>query len=54
LQAQTLGPDQPVPRGMTAGNLHLVLGDQQVDVPVITITSIDPPGTLWRVARINF
>jgi serine-type D-Ala-D-Ala carboxypeptidase (penicillin-binding protein 5/6) len=53
LDAKTLVIDGTVPNGMSAGNLHLVLGDQQVDIPLVTQGTIDPPGTPWRLFRIN-
>jgi hypothetical protein len=33
--------------------LHVVLGDQQVDVALITAGTLDPPGTVWRLLPIN-
>jgi D-alanyl-D-alanine carboxypeptidase (penicillin-binding protein 5/6) len=43
-----------VPGGTPAGRLHLVLGDQQADVPLATSGSLDPPGLVWRLSRINW
>jgi serine-type D-Ala-D-Ala carboxypeptidase (penicillin-binding protein 5/6) len=54
LNAKTLVVDGPVPGGMSGGTLHLALGDQQVDVPLVTEGSLDPPGTTWRLFRISF
>jgi D-alanyl-D-alanine carboxypeptidase (penicillin-binding protein 5/6) len=53
LDAPTPAVDGPVPRGTSAGKLHLVLGDQQVDVPLVTAGALDPPGIMWRLLRIN-
>jgi D-alanyl-D-alanine carboxypeptidase (penicillin-binding protein 5/6) len=46
--------DRPLARGTSAGKLKLVLGDQHVDVPLVTKGSLDPPGSFWRLTRINF
>ena len=53
LDAKTLVIDGPMPSGLSGGKLHLVLGDQQVDVPLVTEGSLDPPGTTWRLFRIS-
>jgi len=53
LDTKTLLVDGPVATGTPAGTLHVVLGDQQGDVPLVTSGSLDPPGFTWRVARIN-
>jgi serine-type D-Ala-D-Ala carboxypeptidase (penicillin-binding protein 5/6) len=54
LDTQALVIDGPTPNGTSAGRLHVVVGDQQVDVPLVTASSIDPPGIMWRLLRINF
>jgi hypothetical protein len=54
LDAQTVVIDRPLPRGLPSGKFHMVLGDQQVDVPLVTASPLDPPGALWRLTRINF
>jgi D-alanyl-D-alanine carboxypeptidase (penicillin-binding protein 5/6) len=53
LDAQTFALDGPVPTGTSAGKLNVVLGDQRVDVPLVTAGTLDPPGTAWRLLRIN-
>ena len=53
LDAPTLVIDRPVAGRTPAGKVHLVLGDQQADVPLITSGSLDPPGFGWRLLRIN-
>jgi D-alanyl-D-alanine carboxypeptidase (penicillin-binding protein 5/6) len=53
LDAQTIVVDRPTVAGMSAGKLHIVLGDQQLDVPLVIAGSLDPPGTSWRLFRIN-
>jgi D-alanyl-D-alanine carboxypeptidase (penicillin-binding protein 5/6) len=53
IESKALTIDGPLPAGASAGKLHVVLGDQQVDVPLVTAGSLDPPGFLWRLLRIN-
>jgi D-alanyl-D-alanine carboxypeptidase (penicillin-binding protein 5/6) len=53
LDVQAPAVDGPVASGTSAGRLHVVLGDQQVDVALITAGTLDPPGTVWRLLRIN-
>lgn len=53
LDVQTPAVDGPVASGTSAGRLHVVLGDQQADVALITAGTLDPPGTVWRLLRIN-
>jgi D-alanyl-D-alanine carboxypeptidase (penicillin-binding protein 5/6) len=53
IEAKALTIDAPVPAGASAGKLHVILGDQQVDVPLVTGGSLDPPGFIWRLLRIN-
>jgi hypothetical protein len=54
LDAQMPVVDRPLSRGTPAGKLNIVMGDQHADVPLITAGPLDPPGTLWRLTRINF
>jgi D-alanyl-D-alanine carboxypeptidase (penicillin-binding protein 5/6) len=54
LDAKTLVVDGPLPGGAADGKLHVVLGDQQADVSLVTASSLDPPGLAWRLLRINF
>jgi D-alanyl-D-alanine carboxypeptidase (penicillin-binding protein 5/6) len=53
LDAKNLVVDGPLPSGMTNGTLHIVLGDQTADVPLVTSSSLDPPSFTWRLLRIN-
>jgi serine-type D-Ala-D-Ala carboxypeptidase (penicillin-binding protein 5/6) len=53
LSAPTLPIDSSTASGASEGKLHVVLGDQQVDVPVITASPLDPPGMIWRLSRLN-
>jgi D-alanyl-D-alanine carboxypeptidase (penicillin-binding protein 5/6) len=53
LDVPAVAVDATVPNGASEGKLHIVLGDQQVDVPLVTGGSLDPPGFWWRATRIN-
>jgi hypothetical protein len=53
LDVQTPTVDGPLASGTPAGKLHVVLGDQQVDVRLVTAGALDPPGIVWRLLRIN-
>jgi D-alanyl-D-alanine carboxypeptidase (penicillin-binding protein 5/6) len=46
--------DRPIATGESAGKLHIVLGDQQVDVSLVTGGTLEPPGFTWRLMRTNF
>jgi D-alanyl-D-alanine carboxypeptidase (penicillin-binding protein 5/6) len=54
LDVQTLPIERPTATGMAAGKIHIVLGDQQVDVPLVTAGPLYPPEAMWRLFRINF
>jgi len=53
IDAPTLVVDGPVARTTPSGKLHVVLGDQQIDVPLVTGEALDLPGFGWRLLRIN-
>jgi serine-type D-Ala-D-Ala carboxypeptidase (penicillin-binding protein 5/6) len=40
--------------GSPAGSLHVTLGDQSADVPLITAGSLSSPSLTWRLFRIHF
>ena len=46
--------DRPIPAGTKKGNVHIVLGDYNLDVPLVTADPLYPPGRLWRLTRVNF
>ena len=52
LDAPSLYIDKPLAPGISAGVLHLVLGDYKLDVPLITDSGLYPPGRFWRVTRL--
>ncbi len=54
LDIQTLVIERPIASGMAAGKVHFVLGDQQIDVPLVTASPLYPPEATWRLFRINF
>lgn len=40
--------------GTPAGTLHVALGDQMADVPLVTNGTVSGPSLMWRLFRINF
>jgi serine-type D-Ala-D-Ala carboxypeptidase (penicillin-binding protein 5/6) len=54
LDGRALLITKPVNPGTPAGSEHVVLGDYSVDVPLVTGSTLYPPGRLWRLTRINF
>ena len=52
LQARTLNVDKPLDPGTPAGSLHVVLGDYDLDIALVTATVIYPPGRFWRLTRL--
>jgi hypothetical protein len=53
LDARTIVVDQPLAAGKGVGSEHVVLGDYNLDVPLVTANSLYPPGRLWRLTRIS-
>ena len=54
LDAKTLQIDHPVPESTVEGSEHVVLGDYDFDVPLVTADPLYPPGRLWRLTRVSF
>jgi len=52
LDARVLSIDKPVNPGTPAGTLHVVMGDYELAVPVVTASQLYPPGRLWRLTRL--
>ncbi|HEY4914534.1 MAG TPA: hypothetical protein VIJ91_11530 [Candidatus Dormibacteraeota bacterium] len=52
LDAQALVLDQPLPAGTQEGAEHMVLGDYNLDVPLVTADPMYPPGRFWRLTRL--
>jgi D-alanyl-D-alanine carboxypeptidase (penicillin-binding protein 5/6) len=46
--------DRPIPAGTKKGNVHIGLGDYNLDVELVTADPLYPPGRLWRLIRVNF
>ena len=52
LDARTLKLDNPLPAGTQEGSEHMVLGDYNLDVPLVTADPMYPPGRFWRLTRL--
>lgn len=52
LLGRTLNVDQPLDPGTSAGTLHVVLGDYDLQMPLVTADVIYPPGKFWRLTRL--
>jgi D-alanyl-D-alanine carboxypeptidase (penicillin-binding protein 5/6) len=53
LDARSLVIDQPLAAGTGEGTEHVVLGDYNLDVPLVTADPMYPPGRLWRLTRLS-
>lgn len=53
LDARPLVIDQPLAAGTKEGTEHVVLGDYNLDVPLVTADPMYPPGRLWRLTRLS-
>jgi len=53
LDSKTIVVDKPIPARTPEGNIHVVLGDYNLDVPLVTADPLFPPGRLWRLTRIS-
>ena len=54
LSSRALVLDQPVAPRTQEGTEHVVLGDYDLTVPLVTADQLYPPGRLWRLTRISF
>ena len=54
LAANTLVVDHPLPSSTHEGTEHVVLGDYNLDVPLVTADPLYPPGRFWRLTRVSF
>jgi hypothetical protein len=54
LNAPAIVIDRPLPSHTREGSEHVVLGDYDLDVPLVTADPLYPPGRLWRVTRVSF
>ena len=54
LDAKRIVIERPVAPSTQEGTEHVVLGDYNFDVPLVTADPLYPPGRLWRLTRITF
>ena len=54
LDAHTIVVDRPLAARTQEGNLNVVLGDYNQDVPLVTALPMYPPGRFWRLTRLTF
>jgi hypothetical protein len=54
LDANPIVVDHPLPTSTREGTEHVVLGDYDLEVPLVTADPLYPPGRLWRLTRIAF
>jgi len=52
LRAPVLAITQPLAPGTDAGNLHVVMGDYRLDIPLTTSDALYPPGRFWKLIRL--
>jgi D-alanyl-D-alanine carboxypeptidase (penicillin-binding protein 5/6) len=54
LDARAIVIERPVAPSTVEGTEHVVLGDYNFDVPLVTADPLYPPGRLWRLTRVSF
>jgi serine-type D-Ala-D-Ala carboxypeptidase (penicillin-binding protein 5/6) len=54
LETRSIVLDQPLAAGTQEGTEHLVLGDYNLDIPLVTADPLYPPGRFWRLTRLSF
>jgi D-alanyl-D-alanine carboxypeptidase (penicillin-binding protein 5/6) len=54
LDARPIVIDHPLPDSTAGGSEHVVLGDYELEVPLVTADPLYPPGRLWRLTRVSF
>lgn len=54
LDASALVIDHPLPSSTREGTEHVVLGDYDLEVPLVTADPLYPPGRFWRLTRFSF
>ena len=52
LDSHPLVLDNPLPAGTQEGTEHMVLGDYNLDIPLVTADPMYPPGRFWRLTRL--
>jgi D-alanyl-D-alanine carboxypeptidase (penicillin-binding protein 5/6) len=53
LDANSIVVDKPLPPRTREGTEHLVLGDYNLDIPLVTADQLYPPGRFWRLTRLS-
>lgn len=53
LSAKTILVDQPIPPRTQEGKVHIVLGDYDLDLALVTADQLYPPGRFWRLTRLT-
>jgi serine-type D-Ala-D-Ala carboxypeptidase (penicillin-binding protein 5/6) len=53
LETKSIVVDRPLSAGTQEGTVHMVLGDYNLDVPLVTADALYPPGRLWRLTRLS-
>lgn len=53
LQTNTIVVDHAISPGTREGTVHVVLGDYNLDVPLVTADQLYPPGRFWRLTRLS-
>ncbi len=53
LDSKIITVDKPIPASTPEGNIHMVLGDYNLDVPLVTADPLYPPGRFWRLTRLS-
>jgi D-alanyl-D-alanine carboxypeptidase (penicillin-binding protein 5/6) len=53
LDTKSIVIDKPLPASTREGTVHMVLGDYNLDIPLVTADALYPPGRLWRLTRLS-
>jgi len=53
LDANAIVVDKPLASRTREGTEHLVLGDYNLDIPLVTADPLYPPGRFWRLTRLS-
>lgn len=53
LSANSLTLDNPLPAMSREGTMHIVLGEYDVSLPLVTADPLYPPGRFWRLTRVS-
>jgi D-alanyl-D-alanine carboxypeptidase (penicillin-binding protein 5/6) len=53
VDASSIVIDHPLAPGTVEGTDHMVLGDYDLSIPLVTLDALYPPGRFWRLTRIS-